>query len=155
MRSDIEIMTLRGAFDFREIVDLIREQWPAEREEPSDAELIQRMADSHDAAADTMKLLRDAHGTDIAFLRYTTWPRDAVRTRTVHLLDIVVDRRLRRRGFGALLMEDMLTECRNKEVRWILSRTLTSNVASIALHERFGFEFDFETDDSIVWRKTI
>ena len=155
MRSDIEIITLSEKFDFGEIIDLIREEWPAELGEKSDAELMQGMVDSHNASTDTMKLLRDARGTDVAFLRYTTWPRDAVRTRTIHLLDIVVDRRVRRTGLGAVLMQDMLAECRKKEIRWIISRTFTSNAASIGLHKRFGFEFDFETDDSIVWRKTL
>ncbi len=155
MRSDIEIVTVRGAFDFQEIIDPIRDEWPGEWGEKTDAELVRLMADSYNPTTDTLKLLRDDRGANIGFLRYTRWPRDAVRTVTVHLLDITVERRARRKGLASALMRDMLAECRKTDIRWIVSRTLRSNDASIALHERFGFAFDFETDNSIVWRRAV
>lgn len=152
---EVTIDTVNGEFDFETILDLIRLEWPHEWEDKGDGELVRWMADSWDQEADTMKLLRNERGTTIAFLRYTRWPREAVRTRTVHLLDISVAKDVQRNGFGSLLMEDLLAECGRRGFRWILSRTLTSNAPSIALHRRFGFELDFETDDSIVWRKTV
>ena len=59
-------------------------------------------------------------------------------TRIVDKFDI--DHRWHRRGLGSLLLEDLIARARTIGHHTILAGIDSSQVASVALHRRYGFE---------------
>ena len=53
---------------------------------------------------------------------------------------VYVDHRCGRQGIGARLYEALLTELREKSLHSVIGGIALPNAASVALHEKFGFE---------------
>ena len=151
---DPEFRVIEGFPDYWLIIDLINAEWPAEFGEKSDEEKISDMIESHDTEKDSVSFMY-YDGQIIGFYRYTAWPRTARQTDTAHIYDIAVLPSMQKRGFGTLLMLNLISRCKDNGFRKLLSRSFKNNEASIGLHKSLGFLEGFETDDSIVWELNI
>ncbi len=149
-----KIRKIEGKPDFTEIIDLIREEWPSELGETEDSVIIQEMEQSYNSATDSVKsLYRD--GRIIGFYRYSLWPREDRFPKAAHVMDIALSPEVRHRGWGTLLMKDMMEECRRKGLKTLLSRSYRSNEASCGLHKSLGFSLVKEMADSFIWKISL
>ncbi len=151
----MEMMIHHGPIDFGPLIHLIRHEFPPDLATKSDAELVEMMNQSYDANTDSIIIATRDGKEVVGLLRYGFWPRGEAQTQTVHIFDIVVDEKTKRRGLGRLLFQTMIQEIQKQDVHRVLSRTLKTSTESIAFHHASGFTLDFETDDSIVWRFQI
>jgi len=146
----MEIKEIKGIPDYSEIIDLINAEWPSEFGEADDAMKIKEMTKSHNQNTDTVKYLFDNENI-IGFYRYSLWPRDNKDTKNAHTFDIAINPNFQKKGFGSLLMRDMIADCKEKGIVKLLSRSFKSNQASIELHKSLGFSLHLENEDSFVW----
>jgi ribosomal-protein-alanine N-acetyltransferase len=58
----------------------------------------------------------------------------------MHVTNIAVHPRQRRRGIGRLLLRSVLDDGRTREIRVVVLEVRPSNVEAIALYESFGFQ---------------
>jgi len=149
----MEIKEVKGIPDYSEIIDLINAEWPSEFDENDDAK-IKEMLKSHNENTDTVKYLLDNKNI-VGFYRYSLWPRDNEKTKTVHIFDIAINPNYQRQGLGSLLMKDIIDDCKKKGMDKLLSRSFKSNQASIGLHKAFGFSLHLEIDDSFIWEISL
>jgi GNAT superfamily N-acetyltransferase len=164
----VKIVEERKAPDFGSLIDLFRDEWPLELGAVTDIEKVEEMEKNYDPATDTIKYLIDG-GRKIGWYRYTKWPRnatsggvardatpgDAAPTDTAHTLDIGVLPECRGKGYGALLLKEMITDCSKRGFKKLMSRTVFGNTSSIRLHEACGFKESFRTGDSIIWEISL
>jgi phosphinothricin acetyltransferase len=146
----MEILEAGGDFSFAGIAELIEAEWPRQWKAASRDEMVAEIEASADARYDVNKLLVDGDRI-VGWYRYSRWPREESNLQGAHTLDIAVLPGLQGRGYGAMLMRDLVEDCRSRGYRKLMSRTFFDNAASIALHKRTGFAEAFRTEDSIVW----
>ena len=146
----VEFRKIEGKPNYSEIIDLIVAKWPVEFGEASDKEKIAEMDNHYNRETDTVKYLYE-DSKIIGFYRYSLWPREIRETKQAHTLDISLLPHYQRKGYGTVMMKDMIEECRNNGVEKLLSRSFKTNEGSVRLHKKMGFLVHFETDDSIVW----
>jgi ribosomal protein S18 acetylase RimI-like enzyme len=145
----MDIKEIEGLPDYAALLDLIKAEWPPEFGDATDEEKISQMIESHNLNTDTTKLLYEKSDI-IGFSRYSLWPRDK-KTSEAHIFDVAILPSLQKKGLGSLLMKDMISDCKNKEITKLLSRSFKNNPGSIKLHQKHNFTVSFRTDDSIVW----
>jgi L-amino acid N-acyltransferase YncA len=150
----MELIEREGAFPFAEILELIKAEWPSQWKAATDAQMLAEMEGSSDARFDVNKLLLDGERI-VGWYRYSRWPREESNLEDAHTLDIAISPGLQGRGYGSMLMSDMLGDCRGRGYRKLMSRTFLDNAASIALHRKSGFSEAFRTEDSIVWERRL
>jgi len=146
----IAIVEAGGEVDFRGMLDFILAEWPPQFGDVPNERKVEEFEKSADAAYDVNKFLV-ADGARVGWYRYSRWPRDPANLRDAHTLDIAVLQDRRGRGYGKLLMEDLIADCRRRGYKNLKSRTFFDNAVSIALHKSAGFREAFRTEDSIVW----
>jgi ribosomal protein S18 acetylase RimI-like enzyme len=146
----VTIREIRGLPDYSRILNLINAEWPPEFGDKSEDEKIRAMIDSHNESTDTVKFLFDGDRI-VGFYRYSLWPRDEAEPSQAHIYDIAVLPEFQRRGLGSMLMNDLISDCRQKGLTRILSRSFRTNHASTQLHKALGFVVGFETENSLVW----
>jgi len=144
------IKEIIGKPDYSEIIDLINTIWPEEFGEKSDEEKICEMEKSFDLTTDTVKYLYKEDKI-IGFYRYSLWPREDIKPKSAHTFDIAILPSFQNNGLGKYLMNDLISDCKNKGIEKLLSRTFLTNKGSIFLHKSCGFKEQMKTEDSIVW----
>lgn len=102
--------------------------WPLEARE--------RWFDEHDPAEPV--LVADVGGA-VAGFGYLSWYRTKAGYRYTRENTVYIDPAYQRRGLGARLLEALIDQARSLRVRALIAQIETSNEASIALHERYGF----------------
>lgn len=81
----------------------------------------------------------DEHGTLLGFASYGTfraWP--AYKYTVEH--SVYIHAAHRRQGLGALLLNELMAQARRQEVHTLVGCIDAANAASIALHQRLGFQ---------------
>ena len=119
----MKIEVVDGIPDYARIIDLIKAEWPAEFGEKPDSEKIADMIESHNTDKDRAAYLFD-EGEIVGFSRYSLWPRDARSTDAAHTYDIVVLPSVQGRGLGMMLMNDMISDCRNRGLKRLLQQNI-------------------------------
>jgi len=145
----IEIVEVKGKMDYSSILDLINAEWPREFGEVTDLEKTGEMENSSNELDMNKFLFID--NKRIGWYRYSRWPREETNHDFAHTFDIVVLPEYKGQGFGKLLMNDMIDDCRKKGFKNLKSRTFLNNEDSIRLHQKCGFKEAFKVNDSIVW----
>jgi len=77
---------------------------------------------------------------DVAGFGYLSWYRSKIGYRFTREDTVYVAPRHQGRGLGALLLEALIEQARTLGIRAVIAQIEASNVASVRLHERFGFE---------------
>ncbi len=150
----MEILVDNNNADLSKFFDLIKLELPDELRMLSDMDLLQEINKSFDSETDKIKYLN--HDSNIiGWYRYSKWPRNEKDTKTVHALDIAIAKEYQGKGFGVLLFNDMIMECKLTGINKIISRTIKSNEQSYGLHKRIGFKELFVKNDSIIWEIEI
>ena len=148
----MELVQQNEEIVIEDILELIRSEWPKEYGEISDQGLIDEMKKSQTKGKDVIKYLIEK-GKTIGFYRYTLMEENEMEF--AHILDISLLPECRGKGYGALLMQDIMKSCKEHGIEKILSRTFLSNFRSIAIHKKAGFVEAFRKGDSIVWEVHI
>lgn len=81
----------------------------------------------------------DEHGTLLGFASYGTfraWP--AYKYTVEH--SVYIHAAHRRKGLGVLLLNELMAQARRQEVHTLVGCIDAANAASIALHQRLGFQ---------------
>lgn len=143
------IVEENGKIDYSSIIDLINAEWPEEFGEATDQEKIMEMERSSNKLDINKFLMKN--NKKIGWYRYSSWPREESNHDFAHTFDIVVLPEYKGQGFGKLLMNDMIHDCRNKGFKNLKSRTFLNNEDSIHLHQKCGFKEAFKVNGSIVW----
>ncbi|MDC7124055.1 MAG: GNAT family N-acetyltransferase [Spirochaetales bacterium] len=136
--------------NYTDLIELINAEWPPQFGDKTDSEKIADMRDSYSIECDRTKLLYD-DGILIGFYRYTLWPRGARITEAAHIYDIALLPERQKLGLGMFLMQDLISDCKDRKLKKLLSRSFNDNKASMALHRKAGFHISLEKDDSILW----
>jgi len=75
----------------------------------------------------------------VAGFGYLSWYRAKAGYRFTRENTVYIDPAHQRRGLGARLLEALVDQARSQGMRALIAQIETSNGASIALHERYGF----------------
>ena len=150
MSARPELVEAGADFSFASIAALIAAEWPSQWPATDEAGMLSEIEKSSDPRYDVNKLLVEG-GRVIGWYRYSRWPREESNLTEAHSLDIAILPESRGRGYGELLMRDLISDCRERGYRKLMSRTFLDNGPSISLHAKIGFAEAFRTADSIVW----
>lgn len=88
----------------------------------------------------------------VGFYRYCLWPREAQNPTSAYLLDIDVLEGYQRRGYGSLLVGDLIRRLRQRDIRKLFSRTFESNSKSNNFHLKIGFRILRKIHESYLWQ---
>ena len=147
----MEIIEETGKVNFAKIIDLLKAEWPEDWGELSDEKLIQEFEKSSDYKYDINKYLYNGNQI-IGWYRYSVWPRKEDNKTDVHTLDIVVNPEYQGKGLGNMLMNDLISDCKKRGLKKLLSRTIEGNIQSYKMHERNNFKVQFQKGKDIVWK---
>ena len=150
----MDIIDTGADFDFGKVVELIKAEWPPQWKAVTEAEMVAEIEGSADRRHDVNRLLVEGDRI-LGWYRYSRWPREESNRTDAHTLDIAVLPEMQGRGYGELLMRDLVEDCRRRGYRKLMSRTFFDNARSIALHAKVGFAEAFRTEDSIVWSLSL
>lgn len=150
----LEIVEEAGRVDFASLIDLMRLEWPEDWGAASDERMLEVFEESSDPRFDVNKYLV-ADGRRVGWYRYTRWPRGSTTAETAHTLDIVLMCDHQGKGLGRMLMDDLISDCRDRGYRKLLSRTIEGNLKSNALHRSAGFRESFRNGSDIVWELSL
>jgi len=146
----MKIVEETGKINFATIIDLIKEEWPKEWGMVSDMEMIQEFEKSSNYKFDVNKYLYE-NDKIVGWYRYSAWPREENNKTNAHTLDIVINSNYQGKGYGKMLMEDLILDCKRRGFKKLMSRTIEGNNQSYKLHERNGFKIAFREAKDIVW----
>lgn len=104
--------------------------------EPWTIEARTRWFEEHDPAE---PVLVATVGDAIAGFAYLSWYRSKAGYQYTRENTLYIDPTYQRRGLGARLLEALIDQARARHIRALIAQIETSNEASIALHERYGF----------------
>ena len=104
--------------------------------DPWPAEVRERWFD--DRAPEEPVLVADIEG-NVAGFGYLSWYRGKIGYQYTREDTVYIHPAHQRQGLGALLIEALIAQARSLRIRAVIAQIETSNDASIALHERFGF----------------
>ena len=104
--------------------------------EPWTIEARERWFSEHDPLEPV--LVAEVDG-EIAGFAYLSWYRPKAGYRYTRENTVYIDAAYHRRGLGARLLEALIEQARARRIRALIAQIETSNEASIALHERYGF----------------
>jgi len=119
--------------------------------EATKKEIIEKMYETNDIKNDVNNIIL-VDDKIVGWCRYTSWPKNIINTKSIHLMDIIISDAFQGLGFGSALMKNMIEKCRRNGNDYILSRTFADNHKSFLLHQKNGFIIDFRKEDSIVWK---
>lgn len=105
-------------------------------EEPWTVEAREQWFAEHDPMEPV--LVAEVDG-EIAGFAYLSWYRPKAGYRYTRENTLYIHPAYQRRGLGARLLEALIEQARSRRIRALIAQIETSNEASIALHERYGF----------------
>lgn len=81
----------------------------------------------------------EIHGIAIYYIRFSTW-----KGQRMYLEDIYVSEKMRKKGIGTFLFEQLIIEAKERELKGIVWQVLEWNEPAIRFYKKYHAKFDSE-----------